>query len=177
MSNPFVAEIRMLGCNFPPNGWAFCNGQILAIAQNTALFSLIGTFYGGNGQSTFALPDLQGRVAIGAGQGPGLSQREVGEQGGTSTVTLLTSELPPHSHVLTGNSGATDVASPEGNRMGTTGTRGQQVNAYAAPASANAQMDPAALAPVGGTQPHENVMPSLAINFCIALQGVFPPRA
>lgn len=174
MANPFVAEIRMLGCSFAPSGWALCNGQILAISQNTALFSLIGTFYGGNGKSTFALPNLQGRVAIGAGQGPGLTPRSLGEEGGEDQVTLITSEMPAHRHTLTGTSGSTDVATPSGNRMGTTGTRGQQVNAYAA--TANAQMDPAALAPFGGTQPHNNMMPSLSINFCIALQGVFPPR-
>lgn len=173
MSDQFVAEIRIFAFNFPPNGWAFCNGQILPISQNTALFSLLGTTYGGNGANNFALPDLQGRVPIQQGEGPGLSDRFLGESEGTATVTLLESEIPVHTHdfIMEPNTGG---HSPDPTnrvlgqlRVGTT-TRGS----YAA--TADTFMAPPT--PVGGSQPHNNMMPYLTMNYCIALQGVFPPR-
>jgi microcystin-dependent protein len=172
MADPFVAEIRVFGFNFPPKGWAFCDGQLLPISQNTALFSLLGTTYGGNGVSTFALPDLQGRVPMHPGQGPGLSLHDLGEQNGTDYVTLLQSELPAHGHVLNANGGFGNRTSPAGNSLArTSGTV-----PYAAAGTPGVSLHATALAPVGGDQPHNNLQPYLTLNFCIALQGVFPPR-
>lgn len=177
MSDPFVAEIRMFGFNFAPKGWAFCDGQILPISQNTALFSLLGTMYGGNGQSTFALPNLQGNAPLQTGQGPGLSDRFQGETGGQVFVTLLESEMPSHNHLLgcgtaTGTSPSPSNAVWAAARLGRLG-----INAYApTPGAAPPQMSPAALAAAGGSQPHNNMPPYLTLNFCIALQGIFPPR-
>ena len=180
MSNPFVAEIRIFGFNFPPTGWAFCNGQILPISQNTALFSLLGTTYGGDGKSTFGLPNLQGRSAMFWGQGPGLSLYDEGETGGSTSVTLLTSEIPSHNHSLNANVSSATSAVPTNNvymkghyddGQGHTGA----VDLYTtiAPTTAlNAQ----ALTLTGGNQPHNNMQPYLTLNFCIALQGVYPPR-
>jgi microcystin-dependent protein len=171
--DPFVAEIRIFPFNFAPKGWAFCDGQILPLSQNTALFSLLGTTYGGDGKSNFALPDMQGNAPMHPGQGPGLSLHDLGETGGSETVSLLESEIPSHSHSL----GAQNVA------LG-----GVQTPAPATslnrPASGNlfdtnttlVQMDPNSLAPAGGDQPHNNMQPYLTLNFCIALQGVYPPR-
>lgn len=174
MADPFVAEIRIFPFNFAPVGWAFCNGQILPLSQNTALFSLLGTMYGGNGQSTFALPNLQGRAAMFHGQGPGLSLREHGETGGTETVTLLVSKIPSHTHTLRGNTDFADVQSPSPNRAL---ARSQNAAAYQSNTNTNLQpMAPQALSPVGGDQPHNNMMPYLTLNFCIALQGIYPPR-
>lgn len=172
MADPFVAEIRIFPFNFAPRGWAFCDGQLLPLSQNTALFSLLGTTYGGNGKSNFALPDLQGRAAMAPGQGPGLSLRDLGESGGSETVTLLESEIPTHTHGLRGNNFLGDSPQPGGN------TPARYVNnAYHTDTASNlADMAPEALAPAGGGAPHNNLMPYLTMHFCIALQGVFPPR-
>jgi microcystin-dependent protein len=172
MSNPFVAEIRIFAGNFAPTGWAQCNGQLLPISQNTALFSLLGTFYGGDGKSTFALPNLQGSVAIGQGQGSGLSDRFIGEQGGEESVTLLQSEIPLHNHTMmaaAGDEHESNIATD--NAM----TR-SSLNVYAAP-GAVVQAAAQELAPAGGSLPHNNMMPFLTLTYIIAMQGVFPQRS
>jgi len=178
MSNPFVAEIRIFGFNFAPKGWALCDGQLLPISQNTALFSLLGTTYGGDGKSTFGLPNLQGNAPMHPGQGPGLSLRDLGESAGEQSVTLLDSEMPAHTH--TANSanavGSGTQLTPAGNIWANASTRRATVNVYAA-SPGNTQMDPLTLAFAGGSQPHNNMPPFLCLNFCIALQGVFPPRS
>lgn len=173
MADPFVAEIRIFAFNFAPRGWAFCNGQLLPLSQNTALFSLVGTTYGGNGQSTFALPNLQGNAPMFWGQGPGLSLHDLGETGGSPTVTLLTSELPAHSHAAMVAAAPANVNAP-GPALAVARSAGGF--AYA-PAANLVAMAPEALAPAGGGLPHNNMMPYLALNFCIALQGIFPPRS
>ncbi len=174
MANPFVAEIRIFGFNFAPRGWAFCDGQILPISQNTALFSLLGTTYGGNGQSTFALPNFQGSGAIQAGQGPGLSLYDLGQTGGEPFVTLLDSEMPIHAHQAFATSGGADQAGPGGNIWAQAVSDQGAFNYYNT--TDGATMSPLALQIAGGSQPHNNMMPYLTLNFCIALQGVFPPR-
>ena len=174
MSDPFVAEIRMFAGNFAPRGWALCNGQILPISQNTALFSLLGTTYGGNGQSTFALPDLQGRAPMHAGSGPGLSPHFLGEEAGVDSVTLLTSEMPSHSHLLLGTNARAGVGSPDGNTL----NRSVGENAYQTTSTSSlVAMAPAMVAPVGGNLPHNNRQPYLTVTFIIALQGIYPPRS
>lgn len=173
MANPFVAEIRIMPFNFAPKGWAFCNGQILPLSQNTALFSLLGTTYGGDGKSNFALPNLQGCAPLQQGQGPGLSLRDLGETGGEQNVTLLQTEIPAHSHTAAAGGGA-DTGSPQNNTWGSA-LKGHG-NLYA-PASSLVQMSPLALGVTGGGQPHNNMPPFLTLNFCIALQGVYPPRS
>jgi microcystin-dependent protein len=175
MADPFVAEVRIFPFNFAPKGWAWCDGQLLPLSQNTALFSLLGTTYGGDGKSTFALPDLQGRAPMHPGQGPGLSLHDLGEEGGSRTVTLLESEIPAHSHFAmatvedgtqgTLTSGITLATSPGGAIYQTT-TNANLVD-----------LNPTAIAPTGGDQPHNNMMPYLTFYFCIALQGVFPPHS
>jgi microcystin-dependent protein len=171
MADPFVAEIRIFPFNFAPKGWAWCDGQLLPLSQNTALFSLLGTTYGGNGKSNFALPDLQGRAPMHPGQGPGLSLHDLGETGGSETVTLLESEIPMHSH------GVRAAVDP--------GTTSSPQNAvWAMPpretpyrnTNPDAVMSNASLAPTGNDVPHNNMQPYLTFYFCIALQGVFPPR-
>jgi microcystin-dependent protein len=181
MADPFIGEIRSFPFNFAPKGWAFCNGQLLPLSQNTALFSLLGTTYGGNGQTTFGLPDLQGRTAMGQGQGPGLTDRFLGETGGATAVTLLQTEMPSHQHTVNGRTVATaGSADPTGNvlSMGTwrSGSQFGVVQAYATQAP-NSAMSPTAAAPAGGSQPHNNMMPYVTLNYCIALQGVYPPRS
>lgn len=174
MADPFVAEIRIVGFNFAPRGWAACNGQLLPISQNTALFSLVGTIYGGDGKSTFALPNLQGRAPMHPGQGPGRSLRDLGEQGGSDSVTLLASELPPHSHQLKASieDGTQGSLTPGVALASSVGAQSYQT------ATANNLVPMAAdtLAPAGSSLPHNNMQPYLALNFCIALQGVYPPR-
>lgn len=172
MSSPFVAEIRIFACNFAPTGWAQCNGQLLPISQNTALFSLLGTFYGGDGKSTFALPDMQGNAPMHQGQGQGLSERFLGEMSGSEYVTLLQSEIPFHTHNVVAVADIGEDRIP-GTSQGLASSTGGQL--YAPPSSL-VQMSPQALAPAGGSLPHNNMMPYLVLNFCIAMQGVFPPR-
>jgi len=172
--DPFVAEIRIFPFNFAPRGWAWCNGQLLPLSQNTALFSLLGTTYGGDGKSNFALPDLEGRAPMHPGQGPGLSLHDLGETGGSETVTLLQSEIPSHPHTMRANTDIADVQVPSPARSI---ARSQNANAYKAPAGQPVvQLNPGALAPAGGDQPHNNLQPYLTLYFNIALQGVFPPR-
>ena len=172
MADPFVAEIRIFPFNFAPRGWAFCNGQILPISQNTALFSLLGTTYGGNGQSTFALPNMEGNAPMHPGQGPGLSLHDLGEIAGSQTVSLLGSEIPAHTHTLMAATTSANSKAPKDNVLGRA-----SANVYLPPAGAPlVQMSPNVLAPAGGDQPHNNMQPFLTLNFCIALQGIFPPR-
>ncbi len=173
MSDPFVAEIRMFGFNFPPTGWAFCNGQILSISQNTALFSLLGTTYGGDGKTNFALPNLQGSAPLFFGQGPGLSPHFQGESGGETTVTLLEYEMPAHTHTALGYSGAGGQG-PANNSWADANQRG--ISTYTPSSAQNVPMSPQALSITGSSLPHNNMMPYLVMNFCIALQGIFPPR-
>jgi microcystin-dependent protein len=173
MADPFVAEIRIFPFNFAPRGWAWCDGQLLPLSQNTALFSLLGTTYGGNGKSNFALPDLQGRAPMHPGQGPGLSLHDLGETGGSETVTLLESEIPAHSHALmASNEDGTQGSLTPGVTLATSvgGTL------YQSTLTGLGAMSPGSLAPAGGDQPHNNLMPYLTFYFNIALQGVFPPR-
>ncbi|HYL76334.1 MAG TPA: tail fiber protein [Bryobacteraceae bacterium] len=174
MANPFVAEIRIFAGNFAPTGWALCNGQLMPISQNTALFSLLGTTYGGDGKSTFALPNLQGSAPMQAGQGPGLSLRDLGETGGEPTVTLLDVEMPAHSHGVQA-AAAGGLAGPGGNAWAS-GLKGHP-GSYASSASATAPMSPLATSIAGGNLPHNNMPPYLCLTFIIALQGVFPARS
>lgn len=174
MSDIFLGQLMLVPYNFPPKGFAFCAGQILAISQNTALFSLLGTFYGGNGSTNYALPDLRGRVPIGMGQGPGLQDYVLGEQSGSETVTLLQTEIPSHQHNLMADGGPGSTSSPVNDAparlVGGTGP-------YAAAAAPlNQAMNSTMLAPAGGNQPHNNLMPYLALNWIICLQGIFPAR-
>lgn len=174
---PFVGEICTFGFNFPPRGWAFCDGSLLSIAQNTALFSLLGTQYGGNGTTNFALPDLRGRVPVRFGQGPGLSDISIGEVFGSESVTLLSTEMPQHTHTASQGVGGTGtVASP----VGALPASAASGTPYATSGTARMGGGPTAagnLGIAGSSLPHENRMPSLVVNFCIALEGVFPARA
>jgi microcystin-dependent protein len=171
MADPFLAEIRIFPFQFAPKGWAFCDGQLLPLSQNTALFSLLGTTYGGDGKSNFALPNVEGSAPMHPGQGPGLSLHDLGEIGGSETVTLLESEIPAHAHALRASLDDADLAIPTAGRS----LAKASANLYLA-ANPNAQMAFQGLAPAGGDQPHNNMQPYLTLNFCIALQGVFPPR-
>jgi len=175
MSTAFVAEIRMFPSEFAPNGWATCDGQLLPIAQNTALFSLLGTTYGGDGKSTFALPDLNGRAPLQPGQGPGLSYYDLGQAGGSATVSLTEAQIPAHTHQLQ----ATTVAANQLAPSPSSGfARNAQVNqAFSKSVAGMQMMRPEVLAPAGGSLPHNNRQPYLGLLFCIALQGVFPQRS
>ena len=172
MADPFVAEIRIFPFNFAPKGWAFCNGQLLPISQNTALFSLLGTTYGGDGKSTFGLPDMQGNAPMHPGQGGGLSLHDLGEMSGSETVSLLQSEMPSHSHALNASQGDGTERTPANQLLAT----GIGISQYQMPGPTAAALSWNAVAPAGGNQPHNNMQPYLTLNFCIALQGVFPPR-
>lgn len=172
MADPFVAEIRIFPFNFPPKGWAFCSGQILPLSQNTALFSLLGTTYGGDGKSNFALPDLQGCAAMHPGQGPGLSLHDLGEIGGSETVSLLETEIPAHNHQFSFGNTTAVSANPANSNFAIS----PNSNASVYTASTSNLKPASTLAPAGGDQPHNNMQPYLTLNFCIALQGVFPPR-
>ena len=174
MSDQFVAEIRIFPFNFPPTGWAFCDGQLMPISQNTALFSLLGTTYGGDGKSTFALPDMQGNAPMQPGQGNGLSERFLGETSGSETVTLIVSEIPFHTHTLRANFNVADINDPSPDRsLARAGTG----FLYQSDTTTNlTQMAPQGLPPAGASLPHNNMQPYLTLNFCIALQGIFPQR-
>ena len=175
MADPFVAEIRIFPFNFAPKGWAWCNGQIMPISQNTALFSLLGTNYGGDGKSTFALPNMQGNAPMFWGQGPGLSLHDLGELGGSQTVTLLESEIPSHSHSWQASNSAGIAQSPVANLLAG-GVGGIAMYAVPPPPGSLTPLADNALPPAGGDLPHNNMMPYLTYYFNIALQGVFPPR-
>jgi len=173
MADPFVAEIRIFPFNFAPKGWAFCNGQLLPLSQNTALFSLLGTTYGGDGKSTFALPDMQGDAPMHPGQGPGLSLHDLGESGGSETVTLLETEIPVHTHALQADVldlADTNVPSPNAALALSAGGTLYQ-------AASGTTMAAEAVTAAGASSPHNNMQPYLTLNFNIALQGIFPPRA
>src|SRR5262245_25519060 len=171
MPAPFLGEVRLFAGNFAPTGWALCNGQILSIAQNTALFSLLGTTYGGNGVVTFALPDLRGRVPIHVGQGPGLSPYDAGEVGGAEAITLLTSEMPSHTHTLNGSSsnGVSDAAASN------VPARAPSAIPQSAPAT-DTSLASDAVGSSGGGQPHNSMQPYITLNFIIATTGIFPQR-
>jgi len=175
MSDPFVAEIRIFPFNFAPKGWAFCDGQLLPISQNTALFSLLGTTYGGDGKSTFALPDMQGNAPMQPGQGQGLSLRDLGEMSGVENITLLQTEIPIHTHVMRAHNGdQADAQNPSPNT-----SLAQSANGFAFQSNSSANLTQLAfqtLPPAGGGLPHNNMQPYLTLNFCIALQGIFPQR-
>jgi microcystin-dependent protein len=180
MSAPFVAEIRIFACNFAPTGWAQCNGQLLPISQNTALFSLLGTYYGGDGKSTFALPNLNGTVPTHQGQGPGLQEWFLGQSQGEDFVTLLDSEMPAHNHLFNATTEDADTASANGAQVAKA-TKGNPVVGQTQARMYSTGAPQTALAPTsiniaGGSQPHNNLMPYLTLNYCIALQGVFPAR-
>lgn len=172
MSDPFVAEIRMFAGNFPPTGWALCNGQTLPIAQNTALFSLLGTTYGGDGKSTFCLPDLQQRMPLQAGDGPGLTPRVLGEQDGAVEHALSAAELPSHRHALQASAAPASGTAANGALLAKTSS---PMPPYHEPVNLQ-PMGPGVLGPNGGGVPHNNRQPYLALSFIIALQGIFPPR-
>jgi microcystin-dependent protein len=174
MSSPFLAEIRIFTGNFAPVGWATCDGQVMPISQNTALFSLLGTTYGGNGTTNFALPNLQGAAPLNAGQGPGLTLRNQGESGGEQSVTLLGTEMPAHSHTAQAYAGAGGQG-PAGNSWSDPNERG--IGAYAPSSGSNVAMNPMSLSASGGGLPHNNMMPYLCLTFIIALQGIFPARS
>lgn len=175
MADPFVAEIRIFPFNFAPKGWAWCNGQLMPISQNTALFSLLGPTYGGDGKSNFALPDLQGRTPMHPGQGPGLSLHDLGETGGSETVTLLESEIPAHSHAMSAINTPGNVKIPTPS-VAPSRSAGGSIYLTTTPIPNAVTMAPESLAPAGGDAPHNNLQPYLTFFFCIALQGVFPPR-
>ena len=167
---PFLGQLMLVPYNFAPQGWAFCNGQIMSIAQNSALFSLLGTPYGGNGQTTFALPDLRGRVAISAGQGPGLQNYSLGEVAGSESITLISTQMPAHTHLVGASTGSAQ-ATPDNAFPGS--DTSTQIYDLAASTTMNPQM----IQPAGGSQPHENRQPYLVLNYIIALQGVYPSRS
>lgn len=171
MSEPFVGEIRMFAGNFAPRGWAFCDGQLLAVSQNDALFSLLGTIYGGDGRTTFGLPDMRGRIPIHAGTGPGLSPRRLGAKGGDEKVTLTVNQLPNHTHPMQASTDLAQVSTPQGRVRG----RGTGADAY----RGGAPSDPMAsqsITSVGGSRSHTNLMPFLCVNFIISLVGIYPSR-
>lgn len=179
MSEPFLGQITLFPYNFPPKNWADCQGQLLPIAQNTALFSLLGTMYGGNGTSNFALPDLQGRVALGQGSLPGGSIYDMGEKGGQEAVALDTNAMPAHGHSLNATTDPGTVNTPAGNVLASVVTgdfSGSNLGNVYNPGPRNTTLQPTAVGPSGGSQPHTNLQPSLALRYCIAMVGIFPTR-
>ncbi|MDF2629721.1 MAG: microcystin dependent protein [Symbiobacteriaceae bacterium] len=172
--DPFIGEIKLFAGNFAPKGYALCNGQLVPLSQNTALFSILGVTYGGDGKTNFALPNLQGRAPMQAGQGPGLTNRNLGETGGSTTVTLLTTQMPAHNHVPQCYDGGPTVNAVQGNVWG--GTSGRGAAQVFTDGPINQQMKFDAIGLAGGSQPHNNRQPYLGLNFIIALQGIFPPR-
>ncbi|PWK50753.1 phage tail protein [Pleionea mediterranea] len=179
MSEPFIAEIRMWACNFAPRSWAFCNGQLLPISENTALFALIGTIYGGDGRTTMALPNLSDRVPMNPGNGPGLTPRRLGERSGQKEVTLTEAQLPQHDHILNGVAEGGNSGQPsEAHFMGQDVDSAAEIISYTSDQmSLNANLSPQSLANAGQSLAHENRQPLMGINFCIALQGLFPSRS
>jgi microcystin-dependent protein len=194
--DPFIGQICIFGFNFAPKGWAMCQGQLMPLSQNTALFSIVGTEYGGDGRSTFALPNLQGNAAIGAGQAEGLSEYAIGQTGGETAVVLLSAEMPSHNHAFVASTAAAAAQSPQGNLLASAtrpfvhaadepeaeiaapGPTQVEADFYSAnPGNAKIALASSAIASSGGNQPHNNMQPYLALNFCIALQGVMPPRS
>jgi microcystin-dependent protein len=173
----YIGIIKIFGGNFAPRGWAFCNGQMLSIAQNTALFSILGTTYGGNGQTTFALPDLRGREAIGIGQGPGLSNIVLGQVGGVENVTLLTNQIPAHSHTVNVNDGNATIHKPTSSTViaAPVDVNGDGVNNYLS-TNPNTTLAANSIGATGGNQPHENRTPYLGVSYIICLEGIFPSR-
>lgn len=171
MSEPFVGEIRMFAGTFAPRGWAFCDGQLLAVSQNDALFSLLGTIYGGDGRTTFGLPDMRGRIPLHQGQGPGLSPRRLGEMSGQESVTLIAQQMPAHAHTVTASGDEADAAAPTGMLPGKSTT----VSLYAA-ADPTDNFAASAVGNTGGSQSHSNLMPTLCVNFIIALVGIYPSQ-
>ncbi len=171
VSEPFVGEIRMFGFNFPPQGWAFCDGQLLPISQNAALFSLLGTTYGGDGVTTFALPDLRSRVTVSQGQGEGLSSYAQGQAGGTETVTLAAAQMPAHTHSVNASSSPAASERPAGRVLARSPS-----HSYIPEPDTSTVMNAKMLGDAGNSQPHDNIQPYLVLNFCIALEGVFPAR-
>jgi microcystin-dependent protein len=172
--DPILGMIQLFGFGFAPRGWAVCDGSLMSIAQNTALFSLLGNQYGGDGKSTFALPDLRGRVPVGNGQGPGLSGNELGQTGGSENVTLQTSQIPAHTHQLLASSDAQSTGTPASNSLGSAG-RGSGANIFA-PGANNLVPMASNTGAAGGTQSHSNMQPYLVMNWCIAVEGIFPSR-
>ena len=175
MTDPFLAEIRMFGGNFAPYGWALCNGQLMAISQNTALFSLLGTTYGGDGRVTFGLPNLMGTAPMQQGQGPGLSQRWLGETGGEPSVTLTTAEMPMHTHLANAYDGGGDATSPS-QAVWANALNGRVPTTMFSDGAPDQMMNAQATQPTGGSQPHNNMPPYLCVSFIIALQGIYPQR-
>ncbi|WP_375445358.1 phage tail protein [uncultured Fibrella sp.] len=177
---PFIGQICLFGFNFAPKNWAFCNGQLMSIAQNSALFALLGTTYGGDGVNTFALPDLRGRAALHFGSGPGLTPRQMGESSGSENVTLLSSQMPVHNHLLMVSAQIGTEASPTGNvvatPIGTVDTDGTNVSVKAYNPTPNSTAYPQAIGMAGSGQSHQNMQPYLVMNYCIALTGIFPSR-
>ena len=171
MSEPFVGEIRMFAGNFAPRSWAFCDGQLLAVSQNDALFSLLGTIYGGDGRTTFGLPDLRGRIPIHAGSGPGLSPRNLGAEGGSEKNTLTVNQLPPHTHAIKASSAAGTQNNPGGEFLGAS----PNVRLFRS-GTPNSALNATSISNVGGNQSHSNLMPFLCIHFIIALFGIYPSR-
>ncbi|WPU97009.1 tail fiber protein [Mucilaginibacter sabulilitoris] len=174
----YLGTVLMFAGNFAPRGWALCNGQLLSIAQNSALFSLLGTTYGGDGITTFALPNLQGRAPIHWGQSPGLTNRVIGEASGSENVTLINTQMPQHTHTVSASAATGTQASPEGNVLALSSdpdVGGAPLN-FIAPASINTTMAPAMISTAGNSQPHNNMQPYLAITFIIALEGIYPSR-
>lgn len=179
MAQPFLGQIALFPYNFAPRGWARCQGQLMSISQNTALFSLLGTTYGGNGKTTFQLPNLEGDVALQAGQGPGLSPYDLGEAVGSPTVTLQTTELPSHTHGVNADSGIANSASPSGNLYKDgqiPGSPAYAIASYNTSLQPQVALNPATIGFSGNSAPHNNMMPTLVLNYCIAMQGVYPPR-
>lgn len=174
MSEPFVGEIRMFAGNFAPRGWAFCDGQLLAVSQNDALFSLLGTIYGGDGRTTFGLPDMRGRLPLHAGTGPGLTQRRLGQKGGAENVTITVNTLPAHRHAVSASTEAGDAATPTNNVL----ARVTAGNPYFTPVDGvpTVQMASNAVSATGGSRSHDNLMPALCVHFIIALFGIYPSR-
>lgn len=182
MAEPFIGEIRMWACDFAPRNWAFCNGELMPISQHTVLYAVIGTLYGGDGRATFGLPNLQGRAPMHPGQGPGLTHRQLGQMGGAAEILLTEAQMPAHTHTLRGSTATADAPSPQGAALATGSTVGTEAqtkppNFYQTDPSDLVQLAPDSLQATGGSLPHYNMQPYQCVNFCIALEGLFPSRS